>query len=730
MADSADREASDPAHRLRVCLVSHEFAPFYGGGAGTYASIMSAALAAAGHEVHLLTPRDDALRHAPALRPGVTFHGIDWDRPPASLHGFPSYDLRHSYGVLDTLLRLDAERPFDYIEFPDFHAEGYCAIEAGRSLGRFPRAVLGIRLHIPLAELRAINDDPWIDRDAAFSLPLENRALAGADVIFSPSRAMLDLAGSRLPFLRAGAPPAHVLPNPFDFALLDELGPRAEPDPTDPLFLFVGRLTRAKGAETFIRAAVGLLQRGIRARFHLVGADTDTGPGRTSMLAHLRALIEPDLADRFTFDAAHLPRHQLAPLVTSAAACVFPSQWENFPYACLEAMALGSPVVAAAAGGLAEIIRDGESGLLFPPGDASALEAGLATLLADPTLAASLRELAPQRIRELCDPPTIVRRTLELVDAARRPLVVVPEQPEPVTAILTSTQPDSELAAALHALARQTRAPRRIVVVGPMHGLAVLNPFSNGAHVEFHRAEHAGACDALNIGLRMAQTPLVLPLARGERPEPEFIATLTAALARRPAAFATCPAYCCHAERPELGTIFAPIGLDRDILPVLNCAGAAAIFRRDSLLAVGGFCPEMEPYQDWDVFSALAERGEEGLVIPLMLLAVSFAPDHPRRTLTRRRHEILRAELNRRHPSLAADPGRALRFMLSECSPLPAPHDQRPPGDPYDLAERIIEERLRYRLADRLNSAIKKTPLHRILRDWAQRNVRPDNGPR
>lgn len=730
MADSADRDAAPPVRRMRICLVSHEFAPFYGGGAGTYASIMSAALAAAGHDVHVITPRDDTLRHAPALRPGVTFHGFDWDRPPVSLHGFPCYDLRHSNGVFETLSRLDAERPFDYIEFPDFHAEGYCTIEARRSLGLFPRTVLGIRLHIPLAELRAINEDPWIDRDAAFSLTLENRALAGADVIFSPSRAMLDLAGSRLPFLRGGGPPVHILPNPFDFALLDDLGPRAEPDPADPVFLFVGRLTRAKGVETFIRAALALLRRGSRARFHLVGADTDTGPGRTSMLAHLRALIDPDLADRFTFDAAHLPRNRLAPLITSAAACVFPSQWENFPYACLEAMALGAPVVAAAAGGLAEIIRDGESGLLFPPGDTSALEARLAALLADPALAASLRERGPQRIRELCDPATIVRRTLELVEATRPPAIVVPDQPEPVTAILTTIQPDHELADSLHALGRQTRAPRRIIVVGPMHGIMVLNPFLNGAHVEFHRVEVAGSAEALNIGLRSAGTPLVLPLARGERPEPDFIDNLTAALARRPAAFATGCAYCFHAERPELGTVFAPIGLDRDILPVLNCAGAAAIFRRESLLAVGGFCPEMEPYHDWDAFSALAERGEEGLVLPLVLLAVSFAPDHPRRTLTRRRHEILRAELNRRHPGLAADPGRALRFMLSECSPLPAPHDQRPPGDPYDLAERFIEERLRYRLADRLNSAIKKTPLHRILKDWAQRNVGPGNGPR
>jgi glycosyltransferase involved in cell wall biosynthesis len=79
-------------------------------------------------------------------------------------------------------------------------------------------------------------------------------------------------------------------------------------------------------------------------------------------------------------------------IVGAADAFVFTSHGEGLPLVVLEALAAGTPLVATAVRGVRELVRDGESALLVRPGDAAALAAALRSVLADPQLAARLRE--------------------------------------------------------------------------------------------------------------------------------------------------------------------------------------------------------------------------------------------------------------------------------------------------------------------------------------------------
>ena len=97
---------------------------------------------------------------------------------------------------------------------------------------------------------------------------------------------------------------------------------------------------------------------------------------------------------------------------------VFPSRRDGYPVACAEAMAHGRPVVATAVGGLPDMVVDGETGLLVPPGDAPALRAAIDRLLADPDLRRRLGAAGRERIASLSSWKRVIDDTLAAYDTA------------------------------------------------------------------------------------------------------------------------------------------------------------------------------------------------------------------------------------------------------------------------------------------------------------------------
>ena len=122
-------------------------------------------------------------------------------------------------------------------------------------------------------------------------------------------------------------------------------------------------------------------------------------------------------------DHVHLPGYRpgAADLLAGADVCAVPSVWEDaLPLAVLGAMARGCAVLASRVGGVPEMIVDGESGLLVPPGDESALANGLVHLLANDTLRRSLGRAARTRVEARFRPEEQVRRMCESVRPAFR----------------------------------------------------------------------------------------------------------------------------------------------------------------------------------------------------------------------------------------------------------------------------------------------------------------------
>lgn len=162
----------------------------------------------------------------------------------------------------------------------------------------------------------------------------------------------------------------------------------AEPRPVPGRIVMVGRLAPQKRPDLLVRAFARLRHEFPDAHLQIAG----DGP----TAAEVRALVtELGLGDVVELLGARTD----VPEILSRAACVaLPSAYESAPYALLEAMAAGAPVVATAVGGMPETIDDGRTGLLVPPGDVDSLTAALRRLLADPQMAAELGAAARETV--------------------------------------------------------------------------------------------------------------------------------------------------------------------------------------------------------------------------------------------------------------------------------------------------------------------------------------------
>ncbi|WP_395104402.1 glycosyltransferase family 4 protein [Actinomadura sp. SCN-SB] len=140
----------------------------------------------------------------------------------------------------------------------------------------------------------------------------------------------------------------------------------------------VGRLTPRKGSDIAIRAAGLLRERGYDVILTLVGS---VFPGYEWVEEELRELAGDALEDGRVVLAGFRP--QVWDSLAETDVAIVPSKVESFGNAAVEAMLAGRPVVASDLQGLAEIVTDGENGVLVPPGDPVALADGVARLLDD-----------------------------------------------------------------------------------------------------------------------------------------------------------------------------------------------------------------------------------------------------------------------------------------------------------------------------------------------------------
>jgi len=171
-----------------------------------------------------------------------------------------------------------------------------------------------------------------------------------------------------------------------------------------PLIGFVGQLDQRKGISVLLSAFDRVHARMPAARLVLVGH----GP--------LRHLVESEARRRGWGEAALLPgfMEDIPSVMQAIDLLVLPSLWEGFGLVLIEAMAAGKPAISTATSSMPEIIDDGLTGYLVPPGDAESLAKRTLELLENPTLRERLGRAARQRVSELFTMERMVDQLEEL----------------------------------------------------------------------------------------------------------------------------------------------------------------------------------------------------------------------------------------------------------------------------------------------------------------------------
>ncbi|MGB2951817.1 MAG: glycosyltransferase family 4 protein [Gaiellaceae bacterium] len=229
---------------------------------------------------------------------------------------------------------------------------------------------------------------PFVVRVEGTDVELARRAPLLARPVLRAARLVLSVSTALAEAARAlGAREVRVVGNGV------ELPPFTRDPVEPPEILFVGRLSREKGILELLEAAEGL---------------------------PLTVVGDGPLRDRVPQAVGIVPHGELGSYYERAAVVAMPSRREGFGIVCAEAMAHARPVVASAVGGLTDLVVDGETGLLVPPGDIGALRAALERMLADANLRRQLGQTARERVGERFSWDVVTGATIAAYEEALR----------------------------------------------------------------------------------------------------------------------------------------------------------------------------------------------------------------------------------------------------------------------------------------------------------------------
>jgi N-acetyl-alpha-D-glucosaminyl L-malate synthase BshA len=330
--------------------------PTYGG-SGAVATELGIALAARGHEVHFITYSQPF--RLPAFQPRIFFHEVDVGRYP--LFEYPPYDLALAVRMHEVVRKHGLDLLHVHYAIP--HAtSAWIAREMLEETGETIRIIT--TLHG--TDITIVGQDPSFHPITKFSIEKSHRITAVSHYLREETIRAFGCAGCDVQVIHNFIDPGVYDRARYPATLRDQVnGDRR-------VLMHVSNFRPVKRVRDVVRI-FAQVQKAVASALVMVG----DGPDRVVAEEEARVLGVTDSV----FFLGRLDA--VAPLLAGADLFLLPSQSESFGLSALEALASGTPVIATNAGGLREVIRDGETGVLCPVGDVDAMASAAIDILRD-----------------------------------------------------------------------------------------------------------------------------------------------------------------------------------------------------------------------------------------------------------------------------------------------------------------------------------------------------------
>ena len=355
-----------PDIQKRILIVTGELVPFHYGGIGTQFKSLAALLRRHGHQVSFLSRKPEQYE-ADVYRAHYGDTPVFFvDQPPS--YNWPPGPFVYAAEVARRFDEIrDQVRP-DLVICADFNAEGlFLLLRAGSGAytgTEFLLTTQGMNYEVISVREGGVTGAPGI-RDfphIRMLLAMEDLCVHLAPRIVSCSSVTWQEIERRL----GTDKPARVIPNLVDPGLFSpKEGPRESP--RELLILFVGRLDRMKGTDLLLKAYFEIAERMRPAipRIVFIGRDCYWNEYGSTFLEHWQSRIPEKYAGSVSFPG-QVSHDAIRDYLKKASVAVFPSRWEPFGIVCLEALAMGCPVVVSRGTGLEEVLGPGLSEFAVP----------------------------------------------------------------------------------------------------------------------------------------------------------------------------------------------------------------------------------------------------------------------------------------------------------------------------------------------------------------------------
>jgi len=360
-----DSRSSDTgSDKLKIAYISQEYSRDCGGGNCFHTRNLARGFTEMGHEVHVIALSENGRAHS-YMDQNVHVHKIK-PYPLRSLNldlvddmPVSKKNIAFSYSAALKLMELKSRFGVQIAEAPLWDAQGFVP-------ALISPVPLVVRLVTPLCKFMEIQEMDS-NKDLRLANWLEGETLRKADRLIAISNNIGTLIKGH-----HGIGDEKVDYGPLGIEAPDR-GLLKDGSNGDIInILYVGRLEKRKGIHTLFKAIPEIVEEIPDARFTIVGKDTDMAPGGGSFRKYLLKNIDKKYQKFISF-TDFVSSEKLQEYYRNCDIFVAPSIYESFGQIYIEAMAWGKPVIGCDAGGIPEVIEDGQTGFAITPENASEL---------------------------------------------------------------------------------------------------------------------------------------------------------------------------------------------------------------------------------------------------------------------------------------------------------------------------------------------------------------------